>query len=208
MSSIIRGLINSLIGHFVHSLPNKSYSFRFDETASKYRIKLKYGNEHMHCHKKVNEFDAFFTNSKSGNKIACLMIKPHYYCKYTILFSHGGTVDLGDMCNFLYTLALRLNCNIFIYDYSGFGLSQGSPTEKAVYADAETALQLVQEKYRVPIGNIVLYGQSLGTAATLHLATQNEVKAIILHSPFLSMGKIFYPKMQSGANKFYDYFKK
>lgn len=208
MSSIVRSLINSLVNHFFRSLPDRSYSFRFDELDSKYRIKLKYGNDFTHCHKMLEQFDAFFISSKSGNKIACLMIKNFSNCKYTILYNHGGTVDLGNMCDFLYTLGQRLRCNILIYDYSGFGISHGSPTEKALYADAEAALEVLQEKYHVPVENIVVYGQSLGTAPTLHLAQHYPIKAVILHSPFLSMAKLFLPSIHPGPCRFYDYFKK
>ena len=44
---------------------------------------------------------------------------------YTILFSHGNAVDLGQMSSFYVALGTRINCNIFSYDYSGYGASNG-----------------------------------------------------------------------------------
>ena len=208
MSSIVRDLVTNVISHFFQNLPAKSYEFRCDEVSSKYEIQLKDGNEFVHCHKYPDKFEAFFAPSKSGNNLACLMIKQFEHPSYTILFNHGGTVDLGNLCNFLFTLGNRLNCNVLVYDYSGFGLTPGTPTEKAVYADAETAFRLLTDKYHIPPEKIVLYGQSLGTAPSLYLASKNPVKGVVLHSPFLSIAKMYFPKMHSGNCRFYDFFKK
>ena len=45
--------------------------------------------------------------------------------QYTIFFSHGNAVDLGQMASFYVALGSRINCNIFSYDYSGYGASNG-----------------------------------------------------------------------------------
>lgn len=221
MSAFVRDLFNNVLSHFFQSVPRKSYTFEADEMDSRHQIRLKSNkSSYVHCHRVPDRFEAFFTASSSGNQIACLMIKamePTEPVKYTILFSHGGTVDLGQLCNFLFTLGRRLSCNVFIYDYSGFGQSAGTPTEKAVYADAETAFNLLTTKYHVPAEKIVLYGQSLGTAPSLHLATKfasSECRfaGLILHSPFLSAARLYFPKMHrssdSSSSRFYDFFKK
>lgn len=212
MSSIVRDLVSNVLAHFVQNLPPKSYRFECDEVSSRYEIRLNEGTQLAHCHKYPAKFDAFFVASASQNNIACLMITPfgadRAKVHSTILFSHGGTVDLGNLCNFLFTMGQRLCCNVLVYDYSGFGQSSGTPTEKAVYADAETVLGLLQHKYGVPPEQVVLYGQSLGTAPTLHLASKHSVKGVILHSPFLSIAKLYFPKVHSGNCRFYDFFKK
>ena len=209
MSSMIGDFFSSLLSHFFQNIPHKSYRFQCDEVSSKYEIRLNTGNEFVHCHKYPDKFEAFFVSSKSENKIACLMIKQFVQPNYTILFNHGGTVDLGNLCNFLFTLGQRLGCNVFLYDYSGFGESTGTPTEKAVYADVETMYDILLEKYQIEPEKIVVYGQSLGTAPTLYLASNKPVRAAILHSPFLSAAKQYFPgKTQSGSCRFYDFYKK
>ena len=45
--------------------------------------------------------------------------------RFTILHSHGNAVDLGQMSSFYLGLGSRINCNIFSYDYSGYGVSSG-----------------------------------------------------------------------------------
>ncbi|CAF87875.1 unnamed protein product, partial [Tetraodon nigroviridis] len=46
--------------------------------------------------------------------------------RFTVLFSHGNAVDLGQMSSFYVGLGTRINCNIFSYDYSGYGVTLAS----------------------------------------------------------------------------------
>ncbi len=68
----------------------------------------------------MEQVEVFYTRSSRGNRVACMYIP---CCgtdaKFTILFSHGNAVDLGQMCSFYYSLGVRLGCNVFSYDYSG-----------------------------------------------------------------------------------------
>lgn len=66
--------------------------------------------------------------------------------RYTVLFSHGNAVDLGQMSSFYIGLGTRLNCNIFSYDYSGYGVSSGKPSEKNLYADIDAAWQALRTR--------------------------------------------------------------
>ncbi|XP_054160569.1 alpha/beta hydrolase domain-containing protein 17B-like [Oppia nitens] len=208
MLNLLKDVIGSVFVHFMPPLPRKSYTYESDDVASKYTLRLNQGSEWQHCHRYPEKFEAFFTETKSNNRIACLYIKSCDNPKYTILFSHGGTVDLGNLCNFFYTLGMRLNCNIFSYDYSGFGESTGKPTEKNVYADAEAAWDVLINKYGVTADKVVLYGQSLGTAASIYLGNKHPVRGIILHSPFLSIARIFMPNIhgENASTRFYDSF--
>lgn len=64
-----------------------------------------------------------------------------------MLFSHGNAVDLGQMSSFYIGLGTRINCNIFSYDYSGYGVSSGKPTEKNLYADIDAAWHALRTRY-------------------------------------------------------------
>lgn len=68
-------------------------------------------------------------------------------CRYTVLFSHGNAVDLGQMSSFYIGLGTRINCNIFSYDYSGYGVSTGKPSEKNLYADIDAAWHALRTRY-------------------------------------------------------------
>jgi len=92
--------------------------------------------------------------------------------RYTILFSHGNAVDLGQMSSFYLGLGTRINCNIFSYDYSGYGMSTGKPSEKNLYADVDAAWHALRTRYGISPENVILYGQSIGTVPTVDLASR------------------------------------
>lgn len=70
-----------------------------------------------------------------------------FLLRFTVLFSHGNAVDLGQMSSFYIGLGTRINCNIFSYDYSGYGVSTGKPTEKNLYADIDAAWHALRTRY-------------------------------------------------------------
>jgi len=75
--------------------------------------------------------------------------------------------------------------SILMLDYRGYGKSDGRPTEKGLYTDAETAYQyLIRTGYRAE--QIILHGESLGTAVAIDLASRNPCAAVALEAPFPS----------------------
>lgn len=134
----------------------------------------------------LEKLEAFLTRTERGHQIACLFVRCTNNPKYTILFSHGNAVDLGQMSSFYYGLGSRLDCNIFTYDYSGYGASGGSPTEKNLYADIRAAWNALRIRYGISPSNIILYGQSIGTVPTVDLASRYDCAGVILHAPLMS----------------------
>ncbi len=112
----------------------------------------------------------------------------------TLLFFHGNA---GKIDNRIYKLNefSKLNINYLIFAYRGFSGNEGEPTEKGLYKDARAV------KYWLNLNNIqdneiILYGESLGTAVAVDLAKEFNFSGIILESPFTSMqklAKIYYP---------------
>lgn len=141
----------------------------------------------------LNFISCFTTRTSRGNKIACMMVRPVKKPLFTILFSHGNAVDLGQMSSFYVGLGTRLNCNIFSYDYSGYGCSSGRPSERNIYADIEAAWVSLQARYNISPDEVVLYGQSIGTVPTIDLAARHSVRAMILHSPLASGLRVACP---------------
>jgi fermentation-respiration switch protein FrsA (DUF1100 family) len=80
----------------------------------------------------------------------------------------------------------RLGGNIFIFDYRGFGMSEGESSQEGMYADADAALAYVQSR-GVQADSLVLYGFSLGNVASIHLAANRITpRCLIAESPFAS----------------------
>ena len=174
--------------------PEPSYSFVPDETGQRHSLHLKEKAEWQYSQRELDCVEVFTTRTSKGNKIACCYVRSCPDAKFTILFSHGNAVDLGQMTSFFYGLGRRINCNIFSYDYSGYGVSTGKPSEKNLYADVDSAWQSVRTRYGISPESIILYGQSIGTVPTIDLASRFEVGAVILHSPLMSGMRVAFPE--------------
>uniref|UniRef100_H2ZC19 palmitoyl-protein hydrolase n=1 Tax=Ciona savignyi TaxID=51511 RepID=H2ZC19_CIOSA len=176
--------------------PDPTYSVMPDETGNKYLLHLTDRAEWQYTDREQQALEVFLVRTSRGNRVACMHVKcttTLTASKYTLLFSHGNAVDLGQMSSFYVGLSARLGVNIFSYDYSGYGASAGSPTEKNIYADIEAAFQSLRQRYSVSPEHIILYGQSIGTVPTIDLAKKYECGAVILHSPLLSGLRVAFP---------------
>ena len=102
-----------------------------------------------------------------------------------LLFLHGNT---GNASHRLPNAArlVHLGIHILLLDYRGYGLSEGTPTEEGVYADAQAGLLHLVETRGIPEHRIVLFGRSLGAAVAIDLAQDRSVAGLILESTFPS----------------------
>ncbi|MEQ2282803.1 Alpha/beta hydrolase domain-containing protein 17A [Ameca splendens] len=150
--------------------------------------------EYQYSQRELDTIEVFFTRSSRGNRVGCMYIRCAPNARFTMLFSHGNAVDLGQMSSFYIGLGTRINCNIFSYDYSGYGVSTGKPTEKNLYADIDAAWHAMRTRYCIIPENIILYGQSIGTVPTVDLASRYECAAVILHSPLTSGMRVAFPE--------------
>lgn len=106
-----------------------------------------------------------------------------------ILFSHGNAGNIGDRLESI-TLFRQLGLDVLAYDYGGYGRSTGRPSEQRCYKDIRAMWRYLTEERKVPPGEIVLFGRSLGAGVTCQLATEVEAAAVILESSFLSVAQM------------------
>lgn len=153
------------------------------------RAEFQYGQKELDC------IEVQKAKTRAGNQIAMMFVKCAPQSRYTILFSHGNAVDMGQMSSFYIGLGTRLKCNIFSYDYSGYGVSEGTATERNLYHDIDTAFHFLRDRYAISPENIVLYGQSIGTVPTVDLAARCDTPpaGVILHSPLMSGMRVACP---------------
>ena len=112
----------------------------------------------------------------------------------TILFFHGNA---GSLENRIYKLndISQLDLNYLIVAYRGFSGNRGTPTEDGLYKDARAAKYWLNLN-NISDQNIIVYGESLGTAVAIDLAKDHKFAGIILESPFTSMLELsrkYYP---------------
>lgn len=117
----------------------------------------------------------------------------------TVLLSHGNAGNISHRLDKA-TRLRSLGLNVLLYDYQGFGKSEGWPSEGGTYADAEAAYRyLIQEK-RVGPDRLLFYGESLGCAVAVDLAKRHAPAALILEAPFssaLDMADRLLPKLRA-----------
>ncbi|KAL4608124.1 protein ABHD17A-like [Arapaima gigas] len=159
----------------------------------RWKLHLTERAEFQYTQRELDGIEVFLTRSNRGNKVGCMYIRCAPSARFTVLFSHGNAVDLGQMSSFYIGLGTRINCNIFSYDYSGYGVSTGKPSEKNLYADIDAAWQALRTRYGISPENIILYGQSIGTVPTVDLASRYECAAVVLHSPLTSGMRVAFP---------------
>ncbi|MEM7314887.1 MAG: alpha/beta hydrolase [Planctomycetota bacterium] len=101
-----------------------------------------------------------------------------------LLFCHGN----GDMVPWLggfgQEMRDRYGLSVFVFDYRGYGLSEGKPFEKGVLEDSEAARKWFANKCGIPIDEVILMGQSLGGGVAVHLAANGGAKGLILQCTF------------------------
>lgn len=101
-----------------------------------------------------------------------------------ILFCHGNAGNISYRQNKITPLN-NLGYDIMIFDYSGFGLSEGIPTEQNCYRDACLFMEKLLKQYKIK--DIILYGESLGAAVAMYLAVKYNTSYVILDSPLPSI---------------------
>jgi len=102
-----------------------------------------------------------------------------------LLFCHGNAGNISHRLDNL-RLLHRLGLNVFIFDYRGYGHSEGQASEAGTYDDARGALGWLQQR-RQPGQPIVYFGRSLGAAVALQLAVETPPAGLILETPFTSI---------------------
>ena len=113
----------------------------------------------------------------------------------TVLFCHGNAENVSggiETVNLLH----KLGVSVLVFDYRGYGRSDGEPTEQGTYRDAQAAWDYLVGKLGQPPGRIVIHGRSLGGAVASHLARDHTPAGLILESSFTSvpdMGARLYP---------------
>ncbi|MBI4613592.1 MAG: alpha/beta hydrolase [Planctomycetes bacterium] len=103
----------------------------------------------------------------------------------TLLFCHGNAGNITDRAEI--AAAMReVGFSVFLFDYRGYGKSEGKPSEEGLYLDGEAAFDWLARQDDVDRGRIVLFGESLGGAVAAELALRRKAGALVLQSTFTS----------------------
>lgn len=103
------------------------------------------------------------------------------------LFCHGNAGNIASRGDSLMILNRRHRLAVMIFDYRGYGNSEGTPNETGVLADARAARAWLANRKNVPENEIIIMGRSLGGAVAVDLAAKDGAKGLVLASTFPSM---------------------
>ena len=103
-----------------------------------------------------------------------------------VLFCHGNAGNISHRLESIQAFN-RLGLDTFIFDYRGYGRSEGRTTERGTYRDAEAAWRYLVEGRQVDPSQMVIFGRSLGGTIAAWLVQERPPKALILESTFTSV---------------------
>jgi fermentation-respiration switch protein FrsA (DUF1100 family) len=107
----------------------------------------------------------------------------------TLMLLHGNAGNISSR-NMLMVTLRKYGFNVFMFDYRGYGKSDGEPSENGIYIDGTTAFDYVAKLPQVDSQKIVLWGTSLGGAVAVDVATKRHAAGLILESTFTSAADI------------------
>jgi fermentation-respiration switch protein FrsA (DUF1100 family) len=120
---------------------------------------------------------------------------PVEHSRGTILWCHGN----GGNLSYGFDVAdpfRKLGVSVFLFDYRGYGRSEGEPDSKGVMLDAEAAYRYVTKNLSVLPSHLVILGESLGGAPAIRMASRHDCAGLITQSTFTSvrdMAGVVYP---------------
>lgn len=133
-------------------------------------------------------FEDVSLTASNGQHIAAWFV-PAASARGTVLICHGNGGNIGDRLHIIQRFH-ELGLNVFIFDYRGYGQSQGTPSEEKTYEDTLAAWKYLAQERNLPADRIIVCGRSLGGAVAAWLANRQKPAGLILESTFTSLPDI------------------
>ena len=119
-----------------------------------------------------------------------------------VLYCHGNGFNATYFINRVKFLANN-NYEVFMPDYSGYGQSEGLPSENGMYKNVEEIINHLSSSYKIDKSQLIIWGHSLGGAVVADIASRNKFHGVILEAAFTKMSdmKNYAAKFRS-SNEF------
>jgi fermentation-respiration switch protein FrsA (DUF1100 family) len=106
-----------------------------------------------------------------------------------VLFFHGNAGNISHRLDSL-RIFHGLNLSTLIFDYRGYGRSEGRVSEQGTYRDAAATWHYLTERRGIPASQVILFGRSLGAAIAAHVASHRSPAGLIIESGFVSVPEL------------------
>ncbi len=143
------------------------------------------------------QFEDIFFTSKDGTKLHgwyCPCDKP----RGIVLLAHGNAGNVSSRASWLRYLQNQAKLSVLIFDYRGYGRSEGVATVEGVLEDGQAARVKLCELAKVESDQLILMGESLGGAIAIELAAEISPRGLVIQSTFSSLrdvADVHYPKL-------------
>jgi fermentation-respiration switch protein FrsA (DUF1100 family) len=131
-------------------------------------------------------FEDVHLTAQDGTKLHGWYVPVQKANSPTVLLLHGNAGNISHRIERL-TIFRELGAHLMMLDYRGYGISEGAPYEAGTYLDAIAAYDFLIEQKDVAPERLVIYGESLGTAVAVDLATKKPCGGVVLEAPFTSI---------------------
>ncbi len=135
------------------------------------------------------EFEDARFESADGTKLHGWYVA-HEEPRAVVLFAHGNAGNLSHRAQVVGEMVHRLGVSVMIFDYQGYGRSEGKPSEAGVLADARAARAWLARRAGVDESQIVLFGESIGGAVMVDLAGRDGARGLVLENTFSSLPEV------------------
>jgi uncharacterized protein len=109
--------------------------------------------------------------------------------RFVILFCHGNAGNISHRIDNIFRLN-QMGLSVFIFDYRGYGRSEGRASETGLYLDTEAAYGKARELADRHGAKLLIFGRSLGGVAAVHVGSNYASDGVILESTFTNMGSM------------------
>jgi fermentation-respiration switch protein FrsA (DUF1100 family) len=105
----------------------------------------------------------------------------------TLLYFHGNGEHVAHQADLIDLMRSRFRLNVLVFDYRGYGRSEGRPSEAGIQQDARAALAWLNERTGTTPAETIYFGRSLGAAVAVELAVARDCRMLVLSNAFSSM---------------------
>jgi uncharacterized protein len=102
-----------------------------------------------------------------------------------ILYFHGNGGNIGYCVEFVQRMK-PLGASWFLFDYRGYGRSEGVISEEGFYRDVDAAYAYCRQRYCPDARRLVLWGFSLGNVGAARVAAREEAACLVMEAPFFN----------------------
>jgi len=138
------------------------------------------------CEEWLSDYEQVTLKTSDGVKINAWYLTTEDPSVY-VVSSHGNGDCVPNWAQEAERLRCEYNAAVLIYDYRGYGRSEGRPSASTVVLDGEAAVKWLCKREKIKPKDLIMHGCSLGGAVAVQLATKFQSKGLIVKSSFSSL---------------------